>query len=232
MKAAIGYLILFLFLFTTSLFSQQSKKLIYIYDNYDHLPVELVYFYPYLQNDTVVLYWGTATELNNYGFEIQRSLDTNFTTFDVLGLVDGHGTSYVTWNYVFYDTTLNSNGKFYYRLNQLDNDGGNKYSFIVSIIVTDVKDEEVILNHFSLSQNYPNPFNGETTIPFSISKTEDVKIEIFDINGCLITKWKSISLVSGNYNYKFNSENFSSGIYFYKLSSLTKSLTKKMILIK
>ncbi len=233
MKIYIKYLFVILFVFSVNVFSQQDKNnLLNKFDDYDHLPVELVYFYPQLQNDTVVLLWGTATELNNYGFEVQRSTDTNFTAFDVLGLVDGHGTSYVYNNYSFYDTTLSSNGMFYYRLNQLDNDGGQKYSFIVSIIVTKVDDEPIVVNNFSLFQNYPNPFNGQTTIPFSLNKTMDISIEIFDVKGSLVNKWTFQNLSAGNYNYKFNSDDLTSGVYFYKLSSLTKSLSKKMILIK
>lgn len=197
-----------------------------------HMPVELIYFNAELQNSTVVLHWATATELINYGWNIERAVDTNFTNYEVLGFVEGHGTSYNTWYYLFTDTTLTSNGHYYYRLHQLDLDGGSKYSDIVGIVVTDVKDEIIEKLNFELDQNYPNPFNGQTNISFSLNETEEITLEIYDLSGKKIYELLNKTLSEGKYSIKFDSNNLSSGIYFYKLSNLRNSISKKMILIK
>lgn len=88
---------------------------------------------------------------------------------------------------------------------------------------------------FSLSQNYPNPFNPETTIEFSIPQNSDnsnVKLEVFDLSGRMLTTLVNQSLNTGTYKVKFDGKAYSSGIYFYKLSYGNKSETKRMILVK
>jgi len=89
-------------------------------------------------------------------------------------------------------------------------------------------------NSFSLSQNYPNPFNPETTISYSIPKSEHVTLKIYDLLGrevaTLVNEYKQ----PGAYNSKFSIVNYklSSGVYFYRLQSGSYSQTKKLILMK
>jgi hypothetical protein len=98
--------------------------------------------------------------------------------------------------------------------------------------LTDIKENNVIKNSFTLSQNYPNPFNPTTNITYSISKQSLVKLELFDILGrkvkTLVNKYHSIGL----YHYELNMSNYPSGIYVYKLSNENNSIIKKMILLK
>lgn len=86
--------------------------------------------------------------------------------------------------------------------------------------------------NFSLSQNYPNPFNPETKIKFQISNSSEVTLTVFDNAGREVAVLVNQFLNAGNYEFNFNAEGLSSGIYFYKLSSENFSETKKMILIK
>lgn len=85
---------------------------------------------------------------------------------------------------------------------------------------------------FRLEQNYPNPFNPSTNISFQIAKPESVKLNVFDMTGKLVAALINGNYNPGNYEIKFNGENLSSGIYYYKLESSSFSETKKMILIK
>ncbi len=89
----------------------------------------------------------------------------------------------------------------------------------------------------SLSQNYPNPFNPETTISFSLPVESKVKLEIYNIKGQKVTTLLDEQLGTGKYNITWkgtnsNQKQVSSGIYFYKLSTPDKSITRKMLLMK
>ena len=122
-------------------------------------PVELTTFTVSAKNNFVLLNWQTATEVNNYGFEIQKSeVSSQNSEFETVGFVDGHGNSNSPKEYSFKDENVTA-GTYKFRLKQIDNDGQFKYSKVV----------EVSLNQpaeFSLSQNYPNPFNPSTKIKF------------------------------------------------------------------
>ncbi|MBN8572084.1 MAG: T9SS type A sorting domain-containing protein, partial [Ignavibacteria bacterium] len=95
-----------------------------------------------------------------------------------------------------------------------------------------VNNNSQTVNDYYLSQNYPNPFNPETKIQFSIPKSGQVKIVVYDLIGRevkeLVNEFKQI----GSYNISFNGVNLSSGIYFYKLITDDFIETKKMILVK
>ncbi len=89
-----------------------------------------------------------------------------------------------------------------------------------------------IPENFKLSQNYPNPFNPLTTIKFSIKNKGIYKLEVYNSLGKLVENMFSKELPAGEYEYKFDGSNLSSGIYFYKLHNEKFSQTKKMILMK
>ncbi|MDP4115526.1 MAG: YCF48-related protein, partial [Bacteroidota bacterium] len=123
------------------------------------LPVELTAFTAASNKDNVVLNWNTKTEVNNRGFEVERkSVDGHFTT---IGFVNGNGTSTEQHNYSFTDSKL-AQGKYSYRLKQLDFNGNYEYS---SVVETEVVTAPM---QFSLLQNYPNPFNPSTVISFNL----------------------------------------------------------------
>ena len=86
---------------------------------------------------------------------------------------------------------------------------------------------------YDLSQNYPNPFNPSTTITFSIPKSEEVTLRIYNSLGQIVqTVINGDNLSAGKYRVDFSGENLTSGIYYYTIASGTFSETKKMLLIK
>ncbi len=90
---------------------------------------------------------------------------------------------------------------------------------------------------FTLSQNYPNPFNPETRIDFSLATTGNAELTIFDVLGRAIRKTEYRELPAGPHSVVWDGRNKSgtavaSGIYFYRLSTATGSLTRKMTLLK
>lgn len=85
---------------------------------------------------------------------------------------------------------------------------------------------------YSLSQNYPNPFNPTTTFSFSIPKSEKVSLKFYDILGNELETYVDGILNSGTYSVEFDGSKYSSGIYFYRLTSGNFTETRKMNLIK
>ena len=86
--------------------------------------------------------------------------------------------------------------------------------------------------NFSLDQNYPNPFNPETTIEFKLEKAGYTILEVYNINGQLVTTLLEGPMSGGHHQVKFNGKYLPSGIYFYKLTSGNFTEIKKMALLK
>jgi hypothetical protein len=104
----------------------------------------------------------------------------------------------------------------------------NKFVSLTEIISI----ENSIPDNFTLHQNYPNPFNPATKIKFDIPKLSDVKIIIFDAVGREVKNISQNNLNAGSYEYEFNGENLSSGIYYFRFQAGEFSNTVKMVLMK
>ena len=186
------------------------------------VPVELLSFSASVTTNAVNLNWSTATELNNLGFEIQRNKEG--TEFFTVGFVDGNGTTTELHNYSYTDKNLD-NGKYYYRLKQVDYDGSYEYSDIVEV-------EWRAFNSYVLEQNYPNPFNPTTTIRFSIKNKSNVRITILNAIGEEVAVVLNEEKEAGYHQVEFNATNLPSGVYFYQLRAGSFIDTKKMILLR
>ena len=191
----------------------------------DIVPVELFAFTASVRNSEIQLLWSTASELNNRGFEIERSVNepNNFVT---VGFVEGKGSS-TEINYYSYTDNPQVSGvnQLYYRLKQVDFDGTFSYSDVVNITY-DVPAE------FVLSQNYPNPFNPSTRISYFVPKESFVSIKVYDFLGREVTTLVNEAKSTGSYEIVFDTSNLPSGTYFYTLIAENYSTTKKMILLK
>jgi hypothetical protein len=85
---------------------------------------------------------------------------------------------------------------------------------------------------FELSQNYPNPFNPTTSITFNINKSDIIRLDVFNINGRRVAEVINEFKAPGLYHVEFDATNLNSGLYFYKLSTSTESLCRKMTVMK
>ncbi len=191
------------------------------------LPVELTSFSGENSGNSVLLNWQTATELNNYGFEIERKSER--ISWNKIGFVEGNGTSNSPKEYSFTDKVSQS-GKYSYRLKQIDINGSYKYSNVVEVNIN-------VPEKFELKQNYPNPFNPTTTIEYSIPTVgaknfSPVQLKIYDVLGREITTLVNKRQSPGNYSVKFNASNLPSGTYFYRIHAGSFTDVKKMILLK
>lgn len=206
------------------------------------LPVELYYFFAEVQPDHVLLKWGTATEVDNYGFNVERS--SNLEVWTNLSFLPGYGTSNIPRDYSYKDTTVTSDSIYYYRLQQIDIVGSFAYSDTVTVFfVTAVREiNDVPKQKFYLFQNYPNPFNSLTKIKFEVAKKGYIKLSIFDLVGNEIVNLINKEMEPGVYEVDFsaeggsdsggNSYSLTSGIYFYKLRGSDFSETKKFVFLK
>lgn len=194
----------------------------------DVVPVELLSFTVKLQENIFRLTWETATELNNLGFDIERRIDKS--EWVKIGFNKGYGTSSTRRSYAFDDNNIVEQGKYTYRLKQQDFDGRFKYYKSKSIDFR--KDWK-----YELLQNYPNPFNPETSIRLSVPLTSFVTVRVFNLLGQQISELFSGYLERGMHDFKFNAEEYISGIYLYKVEAkgedgATFTDTRKMTLLK
>ena len=195
------------------------------------LPVELTSFTAALNNGAIELNWNTATETNNYGFEVQRSqasYEKNKTlnyNWAKIGFVNGAGNSNSPKNYYFADNTI-SYGGYAYRLKQLDKDGNYKYSKVAEINAMQIP------NGYLLSQNFPIPFNPSTTISFTLPERTRVELSIYNEIGENVVELFNGEKAAGYHSIEWNASKFVSGIYFYELKTEKFTSVKKLILMK
>jgi len=154
---------------------------------------------------------------NNEGTRIYL-YDTNYDTATAFGSMKGEtvGVEYIGNDY---KTVILSFPIYYMNLNQAKN-------MIQHILINKFAEPITIHNltenlpsEFVLYQNYPNPFNPSITFEFALPKSEFVTLKVFNIRGQELARLVSEKLNSGRHKFTWNAENYSSGIYFYKLKT-------------
>lgn len=88
-------------------------------------------------------------------------------------------------------------------------------------------------SEYSLAQNYPNPFNPETKIDYQLSRSGNMNLSVYDINGRLVSTIFNGFRDAGYYTVTFNASNLASGVYYYRIE-FENSFDKvnKMIVVK
>ncbi len=194
------------------------------------------------------LRWQTATEVNNAGWQIERSALSSQQTaasnqqsfppdnggmqtghnsqWSDIALVHGSGSSNAPKQYAYTDAKLIP-GHYSYRLKQLDQSGSFIYSKVIQVEVG------LAPRVFTLSQNFPNPFNPTTTIQFTLPTDGRVTLRVYDILGREVAMLLDENRRAGEYQQAvFDGSRYSSGVYFAVLRSGGKMLLKKMLLLK
>ncbi len=196
----------------------------FIYSTADAgLPVELTSFTAMEKNGEIILKWQTASEINNYGFRIERR-DGN-VEWSTIGFAEGHGTANSLHEYSFTDNQRSSNGCSY-RLKQIDRNGAFKYSHEVDVINGSSPAK------FELMQNFPNPFNPSTAIKFQVPSAGNVTVRVYDNIGRVVDVPVDRMMEAGYHTTAFNGTSLSSGIYIVRLSFGGRSLIQKIVLMK
>jgi hypothetical protein len=192
------------------------------------IPVELTSFTGAFVGNNVELKWSTATELNNRGFEIQRSI--NGSAFATVAFVEGRGTTTEIQQYSFTDRNVESRVNYAYRLKQIDYNGAYEFSQVVNIGFT-------LPLEFVLEQNYPNPFNPSTSIAYAVPVKSNVTLDVYNLIGQKVVTLFEGEIEAGKHTAQFNATSMSSGIYLFKLTAVGEngaqfSSSKKMTLLK
>jgi hypothetical protein len=198
------------------------------------LPIQLVSFnaVPNTSGARVLLRWSTLSEVNNYGFEIQRGAQSGGEFMTVSGaFIPGHGTTTVPRDYSYADMGAPS-GTWYYRLKQIDLDGAVHYSDPAKVDVQAGGTAQDVPAVFSLGQNFPNPFNPETTIRYGLPARSHVELAVYNLLGERVAVLVQGEQESGFHEVRFDGTSLASGVYFYRLQSVGLVQTKKLSLLR
>jgi hypothetical protein len=199
------------------------------------LPVELTSFTVDTDGLVATLRWETASEENNYGFEVEKDTVRAQPLFEVIpgSFVPGHGTSLVPHSYTFVDSNITS-GRWAYRLKQIDLDGSVHVCEAVQIQLTlaDAGKWLTLPTVFALRQNFPNPSNPGTTIRYELPVASTVRLSLFDILGREVSVLVTERREAGIHEIRFDASGLSSGIYFYRLQAGDFVQTKRLLVLK
>lgn len=173
------------------------------------LPVKLTSFTAEQANQNVVLNWVTAVEINNNGFEVEKSFDGK--NFEKIAFVKGNGTSSHINKYQFVDAIAGKQISTYYRLKQVDFDGEFSYSDVVKI--SNENQLDVVVG--------PNPFSNE----IKVTSTQNIHaIEVIDVTGKVC-----FSSNPNSSTYSFKLDNVNNGVYFIRVNNGEQTISKRII---
>ncbi len=108
----------------------------------------------------------------------------------------------------------------------------SEFNFVPANGSSETTDELHNLPAITLQQNYPNPFNPKTRIRFSLPKTGEIKLMVYDLKGRRVATLVDEAKAAGDYDIQWDAGDSASGIYFYRLQTFDGTLTRKMLLLK
>jgi hypothetical protein len=193
------------------------------------LPITLATFNLISAPGSATLSWSTLSEINNYGFFVQKCDDLKSWTDVANCFQPGYGTTVDQHIYTFTDNTQPL-GK-YYRLRQVDLDGTNHFSDVLSDMATSV-DPTTVVKEFALYQSYPNPFNPKTVVNSQLPVGSHVRLIVYDALGREVAVLVDEERPAGSYRDTFDGSGLASGVYYYRLTAGSYADTKKMVLMK
>ncbi|MDP3832216.1 MAG: T9SS type A sorting domain-containing protein [Ignavibacteriaceae bacterium] len=173
------------------------------------VPVELTSFKGMQTGNNIQLEWITATEVNNFGFEIERKISSADVQSDwvVVGFKQGFGTTAEQKSYSFTDNIGDvSANAISYRLKQIDYDGKFAYSQVVEI-------DNILPLEYKLLQNFPNPFNPSTLIKYQLPDENFVSLKVYNLLGQEVKSLVNQVQKPGVHSVQLNASDLASGIY-------------------
>ena len=198
------------------------------------LPVELSSFTATAGDDQVTLRWNTESELENLGFNIYRSTNSNVKFLMINDqLIPGSGNSSTKHKYEFIDLYVKNGITYWYKLEDVDFAGNKKLHKTVS--TTPLK--SATPTEFRLYPNYPNPFNPVTTISYDLLDDDFVDLSVYNMRGEKVATLMQGNPEAGSYIMNWdgtdkNGEMVASGIYFLRIVGGSYCRTSKMVFIR
>ncbi len=199
------------------------------------VPVTLTAFTAQSVSDgaAALLRWTTVSEINNYGFWVQRRASDDFPFLDLPGsFISGHGTTNYPQEYSYTDS-VGLAGSYEYRLKQVDLDGTVHYPRPIKIELKKQVSGDGIPTQISLFQNFPNPFNPTTTIRYSLPHKSKVVLAVFNTLGQEVARLvHGVEREAGYHEVAFDSKGLASGVYLYRLQAEGFVQTKKLLILR
>jgi hypothetical protein len=198
------------------------------------LPVELMSFEAIGGDGQVLLEWKTASEVNNFGFHIERSLDEFSFERITQEVIPGAGNSATENTYAYMDISVVNETTYYYNLISVDMDGLEEVANESPVSATPLTapPEARVPIDFFLRQNYPNPFNPLTEITYAIPRDVSVTLKIYNVLGAEAAILVDDDQEAGFYTVRWDAVDVTSGVYFCTLSAGNFKAIKKMVLLK
>lgn len=188
----------------------------------DAAPVTMTYFRSTPQAKHIQLEWATANEVNNEGFEVQRSIDGS--SFVNVGWVNGRGTANEEQTYQFTDDEVQANTTYFYRLQQMDIDGTSAFSPVRSAMITDGKLVQV-------TEFFPNPVGKGTGVAsFHVNMPEagQMAIQLIDAQGRLVKEFNQ-EYAAGQSTFALPVMEVRAGQYFVRMQLGKEVLYRKLV---
>ncbi len=185
------------------------------------LPVELLTFSGQPLSQSIMLNWATASETNNKGFELQRSLDAK--SYSTIRWVEGHGNSSSLNEYGSEDKNVVKNVRYYYRLKQLDFNNEFRFSPVITAILQNSTTFEY--------QVLPNPYRGQANITYSLNEEKIVLVEVLNSGGQVIATLAKGLQKPGSYSLPFSAKKtgYSAGVYTLRMVIGEEIFTSKLV---
>jgi hypothetical protein len=191
--------------------------------------VELTAFDAQADGRSATLTWRTASETNNAGFELQhRYLDeagSSKKEFTARAFIEGHGTTTEAQSYSFRLDNLEP-GRHVFRLKQIDYDGTFDYSPEIEIAVD-------LPEAFLISPVYPNPFNPQASFSFSVSRSQQVTVSVYNMLGQrVLTLFDGVAAQGTARTLQIDGSGLESGTYIVRVLGESFVNTQTITLVK
>ncbi len=187
------------------------------------LPVQMIFFQAdAINNSYIRLTWATAIEVNNKGFDVERSIDGQ--TWTKVSFVEGHNNATTQNNYSYNDMDVTAGIVYYYRLKQVDNDGAFEYT---DIVTAKLNGETT----FSVKDFIPNPTMDKTNLIITAVKDQEISVVFYNIVGQKVLESNTMVNKGAN-QLEFSLEKLAAGTYTAVVSAANEVYTKKIVLTK
>ncbi|MBU0488293.1 MAG: T9SS type A sorting domain-containing protein [Bacteroidetes bacterium] len=188
------------------------------------LPIEMLSFEGFCDENSITLSWSTSSEINNDYFELEKSPDLN--NWDFVGMLDGAGNSNFTQEYSLidsnpYEATTDGTSPTFYRLKQIDFNGNVNIHGPFEVLCEEEQANEFFNAYLNSDRAIVVNFTETLNQPFTVC--------LFDNTGRQLVKEESVA-AEGMNQIQFPANEFSRGIYLLVFKTAGKSITKKIIL--
>lgn len=182
------------------------------------LPVELATFDGYSAGGINTLKWSTASEINNAGFDLERSIDG--VDFTAIATIPGAGNSNVRTDYSYHD--IDAPALSYYRLLQRDYDGQVDYSPVISVHAASAYMGPVTI--------VSNPFEDRISVRYIAAEAETGELALYDLNGTVVATTSLAAVAGQNELSLTHLEQLPAGQYILALTTAT--ISRRLPVIK